>query len=113
MTNPCNAASLQGDMWIQDLQCLKQRSAFAFHTLLCVTRRCQTVYSAVHCQLMAIASMPKYQKQLKHVCLVMNWNKSHLHCHACQLSKASFLILCWLREGSTMMMMITSLVAWT
>lgn len=36
MTNPCNAASLQADVWIQDLQYLKQRSAFAFHTLLCV-----------------------------------------------------------------------------
>ena len=25
------------------------------------------------------------QKQLKHVCLVMNWNNSHLHCHTCWL----------------------------
>jgi len=86
MTNPCNAASLQADVWIQNIQYLKQRSAFAFHTLLCVTRRCQTVYSlCLYCHFMAIASMPKNQKQLKHVCLVMNWNKSHLHCHTCWL----------------------------
>lgn len=59
MTNPCIAAGLQADVWIQDLQYLKQRSAYAFNTLVC-DRRCQTAHSAVHCHFMAIACMPKY-----------------------------------------------------
>lgn len=72
MTNRCSAASLQDEVWIQDVPYLKQRSAYAFHTLLCVIRGCQTVHSAVHCYFIAIANMRKYQKQLRHVCLVMN-----------------------------------------
>jgi hypothetical protein len=113
MTNPCNAASLKADVWIQDLQYLKQRSASAFHT------HCYVWPESV--KLSIVLSIIASWQLL--VCLhtrnnwsmcVSWWTGTRVICIVTLVgcTKASFLILFWLREGSTMMM-ITSLVAWT
>jgi hypothetical protein len=67
-----SAASLQADIWIQDLPYLKREYLCIPHNVLCDWKISNFVPSAVQCHYMAISVVPKEKTQLKRMCHMMN-----------------------------------------